>query len=222
MRTILIITYLSILTTIVFSQESVAVLAKGLDSINLILNDSIVGRVMKNEKFITFKPEYESDLWQIWTRKGENGFTDRGNIILLQNEKIFKLNTDTVTLFQIACSNYNLDNFNYYGIDNYCNLVKQAANINEQAFLRILELNNIVDGGAAEINNQIAWNIFNIWSDSEFNDFLTKQDYETQLMISRFLVYTQGAYPITNTKFYYSEYYPKTWNTINSLIEIKK
>lgn len=192
-----------------------------LDSANLTINDSIVGTVYENEKFITFKHDYESTHWPVWTENGNFGSINKELIIILQNEKVFKMNTDTASLFKIGCSDWCIDNFKYYDV-NYCELIKKAAKGDENAFLKILTIYDVLDASAAETNPEITWQIFNLWKDETFNNFLLNQTSENQIAIAKYLVYYPVSYPITDFEYYYSTYYPQTWQTIFGLIEIKK
>jgi hypothetical protein len=221
MKNLLIVLILHLLPLYTFSQEYVATLNQNLDSANLTSNDSIIATVYKGEKFIVFKPDYDATFWNTWTKDGICGSINKNSIKILPEEKVFKMNTDTTSLFKLSCSNWCNDNFKYYEI-NYCDLVKKAAKGDETAFLKILTIYDILETATAETNPEITWQIFNLWKDENFNLFLLTQKKEDQIKIAEYLVYYPVSYPITDFEYYYSTFYPKTWNTIIGLIEIKK
>jgi hypothetical protein len=200
------------------SQAFVAKLKNGIDCENITINDSIIGNVYKNERFITFKHDFDETYWPIWTKSGNFGSLNKKYFDLLPNEKVFKMATDTSSLFRLACSVHTMDNFNSIGI-NYCALVKEAVNGNEKSFLLLFTLNDNLDGAAAETHPYIMWQIFNMWSDHKFNLLLLKQSKSNLISMVNFLKSPVFTFPITDVKYYYTTFYPETWNTIKDFIK---
>jgi len=219
MKNFLILLILHLFSLNAFSQEFVATLNQEFDSANLTINDSILATVYQNEKFIIFKPSYEATYWHAWTKDGIFGSINKNSIKILPKEKVFKMTTDTSSLLNTACGVWCTDNFKTLGID-YCNLVKRAAKGNNQAFLEILTHYSNLNGGSAVANKEITWQIFNLWDDKIFNQFLLEQTKNNQVIIAEYLVYYPVSYPITDFEYYYSTYYPLTWQTITGLIDI--
>ena len=202
------------------SQTFVAKLKSGIDSADITVNDSILGKVHKNELFITFKNDFDETYWPIWTKTGNFGSLDKEYFDLLPGENVFKMDTDTGRLFGIACSIHNIDNFKSIA-KNYCVLVKEAVSGDESSMLSLFLIYNTMDGAAAETHPEVMWQTFNTWSDHKFNLFLLKQSKSNLNSIANFLVNTSFTFPITDARYYYTSYYPETWNTIKDFIQIK-
>jgi hypothetical protein len=153
-----------------FSQTYIAKIKDSIASADLIMNDSIIGKIYRNERFIVTISEADT-FWEVYTKSTKFGSMNSEFIELLPNEKIFKICTDTSDLFRSACGHHEMDNFSSFGI-NYCKVVREATNGNEKSLLRLFLLYDTLYAAPAETHPYTMWLIFNNWSDHPFSLFL--------------------------------------------------
>jgi hypothetical protein len=220
MRLIFAILLLSIMSLDAYSQVFVGKLIEGLDSADLIMNDSVIGRIYKDERFITYKSDYDETYWSVWTKQDVFGALDKKYFTLLPNEKLFRIKTDTNRLFRTACGVHDMDNFRQFNID-YCTLVKKAVRGDETSLLKVLTMYKILYAAPVETHPYVTGRIINAISDSRLNKFLIKQSKSNQILIAEYLVDPEVIYPFADAKYYYSTFYPETWKTLKNLIELK-
>ena len=179
--------------------------------------NKIIARVKTGEKFLTWKPNYPSDNWEVILPSGVRGSMHRSRIQLLPNEPLMKLSfPDSRKQWkQSGGEEAEVDQqARGRGID-YNETLARAADGDADALARFFSLNRHVDGAGAESHFSLMWELFHVVGDEKFAVFAAGQPAEARKEIWQDLTSEQTTWPITDGKAYIRRHFPKTFAQFN-------
>jgi hypothetical protein len=191
-------------STSIPSSEFVAMLKPECDSMNAIINDSVI--------FVAFNGQlllYDNYSHSAYIADGRSGYIPPEQIIRVDTP-FFKFNFSKHQFYYDK--EYELyESAQQTGADLNL-LIQRIQNKEESALLQFFKLHNVVDGASAEEFSENFWALINLWTDKELLDFIRtlkvteKKDFCTLLIESSYC----------NPDKYYKLYYPLTMKEIES------
>ena len=177
--------------------------------------NKIIGRVTTGGKFLTWKPDYGSDYWEVILPSGVRGRMHRSRIRLLPGEPLMKLTfPDSKKQWQKSAATggdeAEVDEAARGRGINYAKTLARAADGDGAALGQFFSLSEHMDGAAAESHYSIMWELFHVVGDEKFARFLETQSATARKQIAADLMSERTTWPITNGRSYLKLHFPKT------------
>ncbi len=187
-----------------------AILQDGIDSFNSILNDSVIFTAKKGQLMLYYNYAHHA-----FIADGRFGYIPPKKIKRIDTS-YFKFNYSSENF--VFSEDYELTQVAHKIGFNLNKIVKRIIKKDPKALKQFLKLQKAVDGIAAEEFPSDFWSLINLWTDKEISTFINSLDTSVKKDFCWLLITSSMCDPIK----YYRQYYPMTFDLINSTIKYPK
>jgi len=198
--------YLSLFSQTGTTRTSMAVL-KVKREVPALINNQVMFMVKPGQAFI-----YDWEAKNAYLENGDFGFIP-DSLVNRITALFFKFNFSK-DKFRLEPGNELLEASNRHRIEIQSIIDRVAFAKSEPALIEFCSVRKYMDGAAAEIWDQMLFQLINSWEDAAFAKFLSGRDASFLKAFSTLITSEAITFPITSPGRYYRSYYPQSWKVI--------